>query len=58
VSHRICPAGEAFVSIGGELDIGTAGLAAAGVLVAFDLDRAGGTSAERPVPPDLDGAHM
>ena len=32
---------EALVDIGGELDIATAGLAAAGVGVAFDLDRPG-----------------
>jgi hypothetical protein len=58
VSHRICPAGEALVGIGGELDIATADLAAAGVPVAFDLDGPGGAPDGRPVPPDLDGAHM
>jgi hypothetical protein len=41
LNHRICPAGEVLVDIDGELDSATAGLAAAGVLVAFDLDKSG-----------------
>ena len=39
LSHRICPAGEALVDIGGELDIATAGRAARYVRQAIDRHR-------------------
>jgi hypothetical protein len=48
------------VDIGGELDIATAtaDLAAAGVLIACDLDKPGWRAGGRPRSPDLDEAHM
>jgi hypothetical protein len=46
------------VGIGGKLDIATADLAATGVLVALIWTNPGRAPDGRPVPPDLDGAHM